>query len=220
MNNHLIVEKGSKWVMIGDSISDCNRARPYGEGILEGIGNGYIGLVDALLKIQYHKAGIRIINMGVNGNTSRHLLDRWEKDVLDLKPDWISILVGANDVWRQFDSPLMSEHHVLEDEYESNLRKMIEMTIPNVKGILMLTPYYMELNLQDQMRIMMDKYREIVINLACTYDLPYVDLQEEFDAYFKNGYYCEISWDRIHPNLSGHMLIAKAILNRIGFEWK
>ena len=53
----------------------------------------------------YPERMIRVINMGVSGNTTRDLKARWQRDVLDLKPDWLSIMIGANDVWRQYDSP-------------------------------------------------------------------------------------------------------------------
>ena len=36
-------------------------------------------------------------------------------DVLDLKPDWLSIMIGINDVWRQFDNPTEPELHVYPD---------------------------------------------------------------------------------------------------------
>ena len=62
-------------------------------------------MVDALLGAVYPERMIRVINMGVSGNTTRDLKARWQTDVLDLKPDWLSIMIGANDVWRQYDSP-------------------------------------------------------------------------------------------------------------------
>ncbi|MFN8378973.1 MAG: GDSL-type esterase/lipase family protein [Anaerolineae bacterium] len=47
-----------------------------------------------------------VINMGVGGNTVRDLAARWESDVTALNPDWLSICIGINDVWRQFDARL------------------------------------------------------------------------------------------------------------------
>ena len=46
---------------------------------------------------------IRVLNTGVSGNTVRDLDARWQRDALDLKPDWLSVMIGINDVWRQFD---------------------------------------------------------------------------------------------------------------------
>ena len=100
----LRLQKAEKLVMIGDSITDVGRAKPIGEGRADdALGRGYVMMVDALLGAVYPERLIRVINMGISGNTTRDLKARWQKDVLDLKPDWVSIMIGANDVWRQYD---------------------------------------------------------------------------------------------------------------------
>ena len=45
-------------------------------------------------------------------------------DVVELNPDWVSICIGINDVWRQFDCPAMTNTHVYPDEYRENMEKM------------------------------------------------------------------------------------------------
>ena len=37
-------------------------------------------------------------NRGISGNTLRDLEKRWEEDVIGMKPDVLSVLVGTNDV--------------------------------------------------------------------------------------------------------------------------
>ena len=137
----LRLQMGEKLVMIGDSITDVGRAKPIGEGRADdALGRGYVMMVDALLGAVYPERMIRVINMGVSGNTTRDLKARWQRDVLDLKPDWLSIMIGANDVWRQYDSPKQTESHVLIDEYERNLRELVSSTKPLVKGLILMTP--------------------------------------------------------------------------------
>ena len=41
--------------------------------------------------------------MGVSGNTVRILAARWDTDVVALEPEWLAVMIGINDVWRQFD---------------------------------------------------------------------------------------------------------------------
>ena len=121
--------EGEKLVMIGDSITDVGRARPIGEGRADdALGRGHVMMVDALLGAVYPERLIRVINMGVSGNTTRDLKARWQKDVPDLKPDCLSIMIGANDVWRQYDSPKQTEGHVLIDGYERNLSELVSST--------------------------------------------------------------------------------------------
>ena len=213
------IESGSKLVFIGDSVTDFDRARPYGEGLFDGIGKSYVGLVDALLKTTYPDSRIRVINMGISGNTTRDLIARWKTDVLDLHPDWLGILIGINDVWRQFDTPLITENQVGPEEYEQNLIDMIEQIKPSLKGLILMTPYFMEPNTNDPMRARMDQYGAIVKKLAAKYGAILVDLQSAFDNYFRCYHSASVNWDRIHPDIVGHMLIAREILKQLDYQW-
>lgn len=213
------IQNGSKLVFIGDSISDFERARPYGEGLNGGIGKSYVGLVDAMLKATYPESKIRVINMGIAGNTTRDLLDRWDTDVMELHPDWLGILIGINDVWRQFDSPLLTEQHVGIEEYEANLEQMIQRTLPTLKGLILMTPYFMETNRQDPMRMQMERYGAVVKKLAEKYSAVFVDLQAAFDQYFEHYHPMSVNWDYIHPDIVGHTIIMRAILKALDYQW-
>ncbi len=51
-----------------------------------------------------------------------------------LNPQWVSICIGINDVWRQFDSPALTDQAVDPVEYEENLRTMIEQAKNGCEG--------------------------------------------------------------------------------------
>ena len=46
----------------------------------------------------------------------------------------------------------------------------------------------------------------------------YIDFQGDFDEHLKYRYPAYISWDRVHPNWVGSMIIAKKILKEIGAD--
>jgi lysophospholipase L1-like esterase len=212
------IENGSKLLFIGDSITDCGRARPVGEGLhWNNLGNGYVSIVQAQILTKYPESRIRVINMGVGGDTVRHLKARWQTDVLDLKPDWLSIMIGINDVWRQFDNPLIPECHVYLDEYVSTLNQLIEETKPTLKGLVLMSPFIIEDNKNDAMRKKMDEYRFAMKEIAQKHNAIFVDVQEEFDRFLKHYHSYALALDRIHPNLTGHMIIANAFLKAIEF---
>lgn len=215
----MLIENNSKLVVIGDSISDFERARPVGEGLFGAIGKSYVALVDAFLKTAYPESRIRVVNMGTSGNTIKDVKNRWDTDVLDLKPDWLAVLIGINDVWRQFDSPLITESHVGPAEYENTLNSLVECTLPKISGCVLMTPFFMEPNKNDPMRARMDEYGVIVKNAAKRNHVLCVDLQAAFDSYFRYYYSASIAWDRVHPDPVGHTIIARAFLNAIGFDW-
>jgi lysophospholipase L1-like esterase len=218
LNSNLKIAPGSKLVMIGDSVTDCGRARPFGDG-LHAIGDGYVRNVASLLALCAPEHRIRVINVGTSGHTIRDLAGRWQTDVLDLKPDWLSVMIGINDVWRQFDSPLQVADHVLLPEYEATLYRLVEMTLPTTKGLILMSPFYIEDNPEDAMRARMDQYGNVVKAVAEKSGAIFVDTQAAFVNTLRHVHSSYVAWDRVHPNSLGHMALAKAFLDAIGFEW-
>lgn len=211
------IEAGSRLLFIGDSVTDCGRAQPVGED-RGGLGNGYVAYTAALLGAVVPDLRIRVLNTGSSGNTVRDLAGRWQRDVIDLRPDWLSVMIGINDVWRQFDSPLMIEKQVMPDEYRRTLREIVARAKPILKGLVLMTPYYIELNPTDAMRARMDEYGAIVKQVAEESGARFVDTQAAFNAILEKGVYpATIAWDRVHPNATGHMALARAFLGAVGF---
>ncbi|MEW9700347.1 SGNH/GDSL hydrolase family protein [Paenibacillus sp. SI8] len=209
----------NKLVMIGDSVTDCERARPIGEGRNDALGKGYVSIVDGLLNAVYPQLQIRTINVGTSGNTVLDLKQRWRTDVLDLKPDWLSIMIGINDVWRHFDLPNQPERHVDIETYERTLRELVEQTRPVAKGIVLMTPFYIEPNPQDAMRFKMDQYGQVVKKIAEETGALFVNTQAAFEPLLNEFYPAYIAWDRVHPNHIGHAVLANAFLRALDFEW-
>ena len=214
----MLFEAHDTVLFIGDSISDYERTRPVGEGLFNAWGRSYVACAGALLNCMYPELGLRVVNMGISGNQVRDLKARWQTDVFDRRPDWVSVLIGINDVWRQFDCPQMPETHVSPEEYEATYEELIKATLPRVKGMILMTPYYMEPNRQDTMRARMDVYGDIVKKLAARYGLTCVDLQAGWDRLFKHMHSTSIAWDRVHPNQTGCMYIAKQFLAAVGAD--
>jgi lysophospholipase L1-like esterase len=212
----LKIAKGSKLLMIGDSITDCGRAQPVGEGLGEALGRGYVSLVAAALGAAHPEREIRVVNMGTSGHQVRQLQERWQRDVLDQKPDWLSIMIGINDVWRQFDSPLRPEIHVRLPEYRRTLNELVAAAKPGLQGLVLMTPYMIEPSRKDAMRATMDRYGAVVRELARKHGAIFVDTQAAFDHVLRHVHPMALAWDRVHPNLTGHMVLARAFLHAVG----
>lgn len=205
----------SKIVFIGDSITDCERTRPIGEGLFDGIGKSYVSLVEGFLTAIHPAEAIRLVNMGTSGDTVLDLKKRWKPDALDLKPDWLSIMIGVNDVWRQFDLPRQKEIHVSPKVYEKTLLELASKTRPKLKGLIIMAPFYLEPNREDPMRKRMDQYGAICKKVARKTDAIFIDTQAVFDDLLTHMHANAIAWDRVHPNTIGHSVIARAFLNAI-----
>jgi lysophospholipase L1-like esterase len=213
------IAHGSTLVMIGDSITDCGRDQPPMDGFGDALGTGYVYFVDSLIGAAYPGYRIQILNRGISGNTIRDLDSRWQKDVLDLHPDWLSIMIGINDVWRQFDSFLPPSQMVSIGEYENTLERLVRETRPQLKGLILITPYYVEPDRGLPMRAMMDRYGEVVRALARKYQAVLVDAQAAIDQALRGLSADDLASDRVHMNSVGHMILARAFLKAIDYSW-
>lgn len=212
------IEANSNLLFIGDSITDCGRARPVGEANPWNwgeIGSGYVRDVAAILGVTYPERKIRVRNVGASGNTVRDLAARWKPDVLDLAPDWLCVMIGINDVWRQFDSPLAPERGVPLNEYAETLWSLVHRTRPRLKGLVLMTPYVVDANRADPMRARMDEYGAAVRDIAEEFEALFVDTQAAFDALLEHAHPASIAWDRIHCGPVGHMALARAFLSTV-----
>ena len=213
------IPPNSKLLFIGDSITDAGRG-PSGEICpwepYFGLGQGYASMTQAWLHAAHPDAAIRVLNQGVSGNTVRDLATRWENDVLAHQPDLLCIMIGINDVWRQFDSPLRPEIAVGPEEYRETLTKLVATVGPTVKALHLASPYFIEPNRNDAMRARMDEYGQIVREIAADAGASFIDTQAAFDVVLAHAHPASLAWDRIHPGHAGHMIIARAFLASFG----
>ena len=89
----LALENGQRFVLIGDSITDCGRL---GDFAPDGI--GYVAILRGLVTAHAPDLQVEFFNRGIGGNSVLNLEQRWEEDVVALQPDWLSVLIGINDL--------------------------------------------------------------------------------------------------------------------------
>src|SRR5258708_6241963 len=88
-------------LFIGDSITDCGRRDSTGAPL----GYGYVKLFADLLTVRDPEQRPTILNRGVGGDNVADLRSRWHDDCLALRPDWLSIKIGINDVSAHLSDP-------------------------------------------------------------------------------------------------------------------
>jgi len=82
-----------------------------------------------------------------------------------------------------------------------------------------MTPFYIEPNEADAMRAAMDRYGAVVKRIAEEEGTLFVDTQAAFNRVLGTLYAGALAWDRVHPTQAGHMILARAFLNAVGFDW-
>jgi lysophospholipase L1-like esterase len=202
----VFLKDGQHILLIGDSITDCGRRdaqAPYG--------HGYVSLLRAFTTARHPEARLTWTNRGVAGDTVRDLAQRWETDALAPRPDWLSVMIGINDVWRAFDGH--PRDAVPLDEFTETLRTLLRRAVEETGCRLILAdPYLIEPDRTAPWRAASDAYVTAVAGLAEEFDALHVQTQWAFDAALESTSSQDWAGDQVHPNLPGHALIAEAFM--------
>ena len=86
-------------LFMGDSITDMYRSKEDDHNF----GVGYALLVRASLGFE-EPGKYDFFNRGISGNRIVDIYARMKSDIVELKPDVMSILVGVNDIWHDYSS--------------------------------------------------------------------------------------------------------------------
>ncbi|MDR2286998.1 MAG: SGNH/GDSL hydrolase family protein [Prevotellaceae bacterium] len=206
----ITVNKGDIILFQGDSITDAGRDKDSkNPNTPSMMGNGYVMLTAGSL---LHKLADRqpvIYNKGISGNKVYQLVERWDADCLDIKPNVLSILIGVNDYWHTkngYDGTLQ--------KYESDYHTLIERTLtalPKVK-LVICEPFALMVNnaVDSSWFPDFDGYREVAKNLATEFDAIFVPFQKVFDEAQKLAPGSYWTGDGVHPTLAGAQLMADA----------
>ncbi len=206
-------QDGATVVMTGDSITDCGRG-----GDALGLGGGYARFTNRLVTARYPERGIKILNTGISGNCVDDLQGRWQQDVLDHRPDWVTIMIGINDLHRT----LGDIKHLPPVEYEPRYRDILDRTRAAGARLVLLDPFYLSLEHgrdSDQGRVLalLEGYLAVVERLAADYDALHVKTQAAWLRVL--GQLPPEHWcgEPVHPNPDGHLVIANALLEVLGY---
>lgn len=191
----------------GDSITDCGRSRNNDAEL----GMGYPMLIKAALGLK-HPGEYEFFNRGVGGNRIPDLYARIKSDILYLKPDVLSILIGVNDVWHEL-API--PNGVGANKFfkiYSLLIEEIREALPQTK-ILILEPFALPgSGTQEQWDYFLaetQKRAQMSRRIAERYGLTYVELQAGFDELAKMAPADMWLSDGVHPTPMGHEYIKR-----------
>ena len=201
----------------GDSITDNGRSRDK-ENVPNDqsqIGRGYALFTAATILANHPDKNLQIYNRGISGNKVFQLAERWDKDCLDLKPDYLSILIGVNDFWHTKTGGYEGTIEV----YESDYRKLIEETkkaLPNIK-IIICEPFIIHGGraLDETWEPAFAPYRKAAKKLAKEFDLTFVPFQSVFNEALKKAPAAYWGEDGVHPSMAGAQLMAQAWIKAV-----
>lgn len=201
----------------GDSITDACRDREH----LDNLGIGYPTLVKAELGFE-NPEKFDFQNRGISGNRIVDVYARIKLDIINLKPDYLSILIGVNDVWHE----LSRQNGVDAEKYEKIYCMMLDEiygALPDIK-IMILEPFVLEGSATCNTEEVPDKWNifntevrkraQKARSVAQKYNIPFISLQDKFDSVSEkteNSYWLS---DGVHPTTAGHELIKREWIKR------
>lgn len=192
----------------GDSVTDAGRN--YED--LADLGPGYAKYVAEQLKNDMLTTEFEFVNRGISGNRVRDILARSDKDLIDIDPDIVTILIGVNDTWRRFDMNDPTTADEFADTYETLLKKIKANTHAKIVIIEAFVLYGMG---RDEFREDLDLKLDKTRILAMQYADAYVPLDGILAAECVGRTPTELSDDGIHPNEGGRRFIAPYVTQAI-----
>lgn len=209
----------------GDSITDAGRRNESAACSDPSLGVGYATMVAGQLGLERPEA-YSFLNRGISANRIVDLLARIKRDAINLKPDIMSILMGINSVWHEYEQKNGVSAERFRQIYTMILEEVLE-ALPEIK-LMLLEPFVLEGSATcatelfpdrwDFFRTETQKRAEIVRELSETFGTVFVPLQHVFDEASKATGLGSAYWviDGVHPTINGHALLAKQW--RIGFD--
>jgi lysophospholipase L1-like esterase len=206
-------------VLQGDSITDANRNPQFPESS----GNGYATMVKGWLGCEY-PGQYHCYNRGVAGNRIGDLYARIREDIINLKPDIVSLLIGVNDVWSDVDGHNGTDTKKFEMIYDQIVQELLA-ELPGVQ-IMILEPYVIngdrtcnDETHPDRWEFMSSGVREKAAaarRIAEKYGIVFVELQSAFEKALESAPVSHWLPDGVHPTSAGHELIKRQWLK--GFQ--
>jgi len=197
----------------GDSITDCSRNREANTPI----GHGYATMAAGVLMAD-HPGEYVCLNRGVSGNRIVDLYARIKQDLINLQPDYLSILIGVNDVWHEYTRHNGVDAEKFEMVY-CLLIEEVQRALPDVQ-IMILEPFVLPGCKTASTAEFPDRWEHFSYEVplrakaarrvAAKYGLKFIPLQSVFDAAQRqessDGYWL---LDGVHPSAAGHELIKR-----------
>jgi len=186
-----------KIVCLGDSVT--------GVYYHTGGRRAYPEMLELALGRLYPGAKVSVVYAGVSGNSTRNGLERLQRDVLDQKPDLVTVMFGLNDMVA-----------LSIEEYRINLKTIAERCRTSGASVLFCTPNAI-FDDGGRTSAKLLEYRSAMEDVAAEFDIPVCDCHAAHAAVRERH---AQSWrlmmsDAIHPNMDGHKLNAETIARSI-----
>ncbi|QIB47997.1 SGNH/GDSL hydrolase family protein [Streptomyces aureoverticillatus] len=217
----IAVRPGSTVMFTGDSITDCQRLESE-----DGLGFGYPLRVAGEWGLRHPDRPVTWLNTGVGGHKVMDLEARWQTDVLDARPDVVSILVGVNDMgWHTLDP---KGYVIPVEEFEAGYDRLLAPLAEAGTKLILIEPFLLPIRglveaghalmgeeVRKQWRTDLDPKIQAVRKLARKYGAHLLDADDMFATLAATTGPEHWAADGVHPTPAGHAALAAAWLRLV-----
>lgn len=191
-----------KILFMGDSITDADRLNIEDK---TGLGKGYVRIIADKLKALNYDA--EVINKGFSGFKIHDLSKHWYEDCVRLEPDYVTILIGVNEVVAMMYGGDIPSSKDFNDNYE----KLIGLIKDKTKAkIILMEPFIFNYPKEIVLfREYIDREIQIVRLLAEKHKTGFVNLDGIFSRFAIRFGRERFSTDGVHLTKQGHDIIAQ-----------
>ena len=209
---------GLVWMSAGDiPVKDGEKIAFLGDSITQG-GMGPTGYVTLVIQgLKANGVNATAIGAGISGHKSNDMLGRLQRDVLDKKPDWMTLSCGVNDVWH-------GAKGVPIDQYKQNITQIVEKAQAAGIKVVILTATMITENPKEPNNEKLAPYNDFLRELAKEKKCLLAELngamQKELDEKEKAGGKRGklLTSDGVHMNPFGNVMMASGVLRGFGLS--
>jgi len=166
---------------------------------------------------------VEMVNAGVNGDIATLALKRLKKDVLDRKPDLVTIMFGGNEAgfYRPETNGFADTPRVDRQQFKAALGTMVDsLRAAGITVVLMTCPpmteryggMHLEPYRKHGINFLVKDYAQTMRDVAAEKKVELVDVYRAFD---QNRARLEYFPDGLHPDPRGHRVIADLLVERL-----
>lgn len=203
----LFLKAGDQIVAIGDSITHAG---------------GYLRIMDSVFAKACPELNIPpIINVGISGQKAEDLVARFDRDVIQKKPDMVMISIGINDVWHRLEAPHNPE--VLKN-YKVNITRMVDAAQAAGIRVVLCTPTVIQEDLSTEGNQRLPMYSDAIKAVAANKECALADLHAIFVKAIEHKSANQpgnaFTTDGVHMKPAGDWMMAEGILKALGVSPK
>lgn len=198
-------------LFLGDSITDSHRLWQPENG---GLGDGYVKMLSGIVAEKH--LPVTFINKGHDGFTLPSLLRNLPTDCYPFMPDFITILIGINDiaVSRNCGVPFSAE------TFAARYDKLLSEILAHTNARLLCMAPFIFPHPQEYQLWFPDVHRveRVIAETAEKYRVPFLPLHDFLNGCALEEGYGNITLDGVHLTARGHRLLAERwVENQISF---